>query len=292
MTIINERLDLVDTIKIGPGKHKSIDEGCCLTELCSWLAGEPFSDHPQCVSPVIAAFGRRFWDNVDDETRLRLRDVAPRLIGTRTNSADEDARSWLIANWSLHVSLPTWLDAAGMTEQAAEIRALPEITSWAAWTATGPTVRRVREAAWQLRNERWAPLRARIREAVIAKLTEEGSGNKTVADGGGDGVAVVAVVADAAVAVAAVAVAVAAVAVAVAVAADAADAADAVAVAAAVAGDAVAAPSLSYGDVYRAVKPIFAKAIEDHPSVGPVARSMKESGFELLEQLCEIGRVA
>jgi len=34
------------TIRLSRGKHSSPEEGACVMELASMLAGEPFSDHP------------------------------------------------------------------------------------------------------------------------------------------------------------------------------------------------------------------------------------------------------
>ena len=34
------------TVKLSRGKHDSPDEGACVMELASMLAGEDFSDHP------------------------------------------------------------------------------------------------------------------------------------------------------------------------------------------------------------------------------------------------------
>jgi hypothetical protein len=51
-------------------------------ELASLLAGEPFSDRPRCVDPVIAAFLRAFNDRLDTRTREQLRPYARAVIGT------------------------------------------------------------------------------------------------------------------------------------------------------------------------------------------------------------------
>lgn len=48
-------LDL-DTVTLAHGKHGSPEGGLCLLEAVAYVAGEPHSDHPACVSPVIAAF--------------------------------------------------------------------------------------------------------------------------------------------------------------------------------------------------------------------------------------------
>lgn len=57
----------LDTIELKAGQHSSIDDGACLLEVVSYVAGEPWSDHPECVCPVLGAFGREW--NVDDEAR-------------------------------------------------------------------------------------------------------------------------------------------------------------------------------------------------------------------------------
>ena len=61
-------------IELKKGSHPAPNgtkEGCLL-EWASYLAGEPWSDHPKCVSPIIASFGRRWNDDLDDESRQVL----------------------------------------------------------------------------------------------------------------------------------------------------------------------------------------------------------------------------
>jgi hypothetical protein len=60
------------TIRLSKGKHASPSEGACVMELASMLAGEPFSDRPASVCPVIAGFMRAYNDRIDDERRQDL----------------------------------------------------------------------------------------------------------------------------------------------------------------------------------------------------------------------------
>ena len=90
------------------GKHKNSDDGVCLLELVSLLAGEPFTDHPGCVSPVLAGFGRSLNDELPDDKRQRLLPLAPRMIGTARDGMDE-ARGFLALDWLVRVYLPAWL---------------------------------------------------------------------------------------------------------------------------------------------------------------------------------------
>ena len=46
------------TVRLSRGKHASPRSGACVMELASMLAGEPFSDRPDCACPVIGAFLR------------------------------------------------------------------------------------------------------------------------------------------------------------------------------------------------------------------------------------------
>src|SRR5437764_4983871 len=71
------------TIRLGRGKHASPDEGACVMELASMLAGEPFSDHPESVCPVISTFLRSYNDAVDDRRRQDLYAYAARAVGSR-----------------------------------------------------------------------------------------------------------------------------------------------------------------------------------------------------------------
>jgi hypothetical protein len=65
----------LDTVTLFKGAH-SPDSTFCVMELAAYIANEPWSDHPKCVSPVIAAFLRNWNDSLDDETRQILKPFA------------------------------------------------------------------------------------------------------------------------------------------------------------------------------------------------------------------------
>jgi hypothetical protein len=71
------------TIRLERGRHVSPDDGACVMELASMLAGERFTDSPRCVCPVIAAFLRRYNDVVDDRRRQDLYRHASLSVGSR-----------------------------------------------------------------------------------------------------------------------------------------------------------------------------------------------------------------
>jgi hypothetical protein len=71
------------TVALARGKHSSPRSGACVMELASMLAGEPFSDRPAAVCPVVAAFLRAYNDAVDDSHRQDLYGYASAAVGTR-----------------------------------------------------------------------------------------------------------------------------------------------------------------------------------------------------------------
>jgi hypothetical protein len=73
------------TIKLSKGRHSSPDDGACVMELASMLAGEAFSDHPKSACPVISSFLRTYNDSVDDERRQALYRYAALVVGTRAS---------------------------------------------------------------------------------------------------------------------------------------------------------------------------------------------------------------
>jgi hypothetical protein len=104
------RLPSHQTVRLDKGQHASPESGACVMELASMLAGEPFTDHPQAVCPVIAAFLRTYNDGVDTRRRQDLYAYASAAVGTRADKAVEVARAARLAEWSDQVcrQRPGW----------------------------------------------------------------------------------------------------------------------------------------------------------------------------------------
>jgi hypothetical protein len=75
--------DLVPVLS--PGKHRHPGKGACFMEMASWLAGEKWSDHPQCTDPVLAALAREVNDHVDPEHRAQIVPLIPDVIGATSD---------------------------------------------------------------------------------------------------------------------------------------------------------------------------------------------------------------
>jgi hypothetical protein len=88
------------TIRLSRGKHSSAEDGACVMELASMLGGEPFSDHPECASPVIGAFLRMYNDALDDSRRQDLCPYAASVVGTRASAAVESSRAERCRTWA------------------------------------------------------------------------------------------------------------------------------------------------------------------------------------------------
>jgi hypothetical protein len=88
------------SVRLTPGTHASPRDGACVVELASLIAGEEFSDRPQCVDPVIAAFLRGWNDRAADANRQRLRPYAELIVGTRESAELTRARRETCLEWA------------------------------------------------------------------------------------------------------------------------------------------------------------------------------------------------
>jgi hypothetical protein len=108
------------------GSHVSVEDGLCLLEATAFLAGEPHSDHPVCVSPVLAAFGRGLndapWSSNEARTQ-HLEPLIPLLIGT-AGKTDEQAVAERLVRWSIRVAVPLALRASGLDAEAVKLESL------------------------------------------------------------------------------------------------------------------------------------------------------------------------
>jgi hypothetical protein len=74
------------------GKHRNARKGACFMEFASFLAGERWSDHPDCTHPLLAALARDINDHIGDEARREIAPLAPRVIGLNLRDPIIDAR--------------------------------------------------------------------------------------------------------------------------------------------------------------------------------------------------------
>ena len=128
---------------LAAGAHEPNGKACAM-EAVAFVAGEPWSDHPECACPVISSFLRAWNDGLpDDERDILLRPLVLRLIDTRGSAALESRRSLMAADWLVRIHTPAWLRLAKLDDAAAALEALPEIIDM----AQVPSIRGSIEAA-------------------------------------------------------------------------------------------------------------------------------------------------
>ena len=96
------------TIRLSKGKHASAVDGACVMELASMLAGEPFSDHPVTVCPVIGSFLRAYNDSIDERRRQDLYAYASKAVGSRSGIGIQRERADRLAGWAFEMQRRQW----------------------------------------------------------------------------------------------------------------------------------------------------------------------------------------
>ena len=189
MTTLPDVLPLLglDGITLKGGGHGDRQAGVCLLEAAAWVAGEPHSDHPVCVCPVMAAFGRSWNDALpDDETRTRLlKPVVSLLIGTKSTPAVALQRSYLAFDWLVRVHVPTWMDLTpSLASYSDALRALAPLTDQASVVAAAQPLAAARSAARSAAGAAaWAAAGAAARAAAWA-AAEDADGDAAWAAAG------------------------------------------------------------------------------------------------------------
>jgi hypothetical protein len=148
MTIIND-IDIdLDALTLYSGAHKAASKKMCILEAVAYVAGEPWSDHPECASKVIGAFLRSWNDTLDDDTRNRLlKPYVLKLVGTVGTSEQESVRAWMCLDWLVRTYTPAWLRTAGLHDQADLLVGLPEFKAGMDVPSVKSTITAVRQDA-------------------------------------------------------------------------------------------------------------------------------------------------
>ena len=93
--------ELVPTLSAG--RHRSARRGACFMEFASFLAGERWSDSPDCTDPVLSTLARAVNDTMSDGRRGELMIDIPRVIGLR---GDELRLGLVVALRAATMALP------------------------------------------------------------------------------------------------------------------------------------------------------------------------------------------
>jgi len=172
LSIIDERLIYLEPLQLGKGSHSPPNNGlvrACVMEAVAYVAGEPFSDHPECASPVLGAFLRTWNDSLPDEDRQMLKPLIPRLVGTKASARVEEKRAWMAIDWLARECAPAFLRLAGLTEHAETLEGLAALTTAKRAEKARPQLDAAWDAAWDAAGDAaWAAAWAAAGAAAAA----------------------------------------------------------------------------------------------------------------------------
>ncbi|HSE09098.1 MAG TPA: hypothetical protein VLB29_10560 [Nocardioidaceae bacterium] len=97
---------------LSPGRHRNPRKGACFMEMASFLAGERWSDHPNCTHPLLAAMAREINDRLGDRARQDLVPLIPSVVGLVSDDPRVDV-------WIAREAALTALPVVSMTNQRA-----------------------------------------------------------------------------------------------------------------------------------------------------------------------------
>jgi len=148
--LLAERFRQIEALSLKSGNHEDFEHGMCVMEAVAYIAGEPWSDHPQCACPVLTAFLMAWNDGLpsDAERDRLLKPLIEQIVDTRSTKAVEERRSYMALDWLIRVHTPKWLDLVPtLAPHAKALRDLEEIVDLAGASAAGASVRAARDAA-------------------------------------------------------------------------------------------------------------------------------------------------
>jgi hypothetical protein len=140
-------------VTLSMGSHSTPEHGTCLFEAYNLARFNAWrgDDRPHDVSFVLFRYGLELNDALPDGKRQALTRFLPSdgsdpLAGTADDGLD-DVRGYLGLDWMVRTCTPAWLDAAGLTAEAAALRGLPEVTGLDTAQAAIPALNAAVQAA-------------------------------------------------------------------------------------------------------------------------------------------------
>lgn len=161
------------TLRRGHGNDPG--NGACAMDAINWLVHGKHGDQPECACPVVGRYVIGLNDAMPDDQRQRLLPYLHRIAGSRS-PAHEQVRAEILARGAVRVLAPLALDAAGLTAEAARLRALSadcmmQTTEEAAKAAKAAGTRETAAAARAANAAAWAANAAKAAAAWDAALT-------------------------------------------------------------------------------------------------------------------------
>jgi len=141
----------MDLLVLGAGYHTKPQGSnlllANLLEAVAYVAGEDFTSYPDCVSKVLAGYGRHLCESLPHTLLQGLKPFIPRLIGTADDGRDE-ARSYLALNWLYLEHAPALLRLVPkLAADADRLENLSPITSAEGVIRVGKTLQKIQKRA-------------------------------------------------------------------------------------------------------------------------------------------------
>jgi hypothetical protein len=157
----------VETKPLLVGGHDP-DGQMCVMEMVAYVANEPWSDHPACVSPVLGAFLRAWNDGLGDEDRQKLKPYVLRVMDTAGDPEADERRAWMATDWLVRTCAPAFLRLAKLDTEADALAGLPELVDKKTAKAIQPTLNEARKKSAAARDAAWAAAGAAAWDAAGA----------------------------------------------------------------------------------------------------------------------------
>lgn len=142
MVEIDERL-LREVTYLSKGSHPNPEAGMCVMEAVSHVARAPWSDRPECACPAVTDYAIPINDKLPESFRQQLIRRIPLIAGSRADREVQTRRVFLMATHAIKVFAVKALERAGLTEEAARLRDLPDIVD-------RTTAKAARQAAYEI----------------------------------------------------------------------------------------------------------------------------------------------
>ena len=120
--------NLLKSIPLASGAHKTPAEGVCVMECVAYLQGEPYTDHPECACPVITAFVALSSDGMTNAQRQVLGERVLRIAGSRSTPDIAIRRLHFLASYVTRTHVPLALSLANLEAPGLPLKDLPAYT--------------------------------------------------------------------------------------------------------------------------------------------------------------------
>ncbi len=114
--------EILSKYELKKGAHADLEKGACIMELVSYIANEPWSDHPKCACQILTEYAICLNDRFSGEHRQLLKPLIPLLLNSKASDEIATARKRLIMWRNVTATYPLILEAYKLSEIADELR--------------------------------------------------------------------------------------------------------------------------------------------------------------------------